>query len=754
MRLLGYATRRSALGWGAAYVPLADLTVLLGANDVGKSTILGALAEDLNGGPPPPFGDEMPTASSALFVEVDDRELQRFISTADRRTGRFAECWSLGGYERDALDEARSKWTRDAELEEWPALLANAAQTDELRMALKELSGSRIVCFETEVTSDQSSPRRTAAYWCLPPLGELDPALRDALASSELPRFAPRAGRLHRLRFGGDAHLELDSAPIPIAPLGWQPKFATPRPLRAPADFSEIREAVADAVTRVVVAVRHGESDGIDETLWDRDEIDSRRPPGVWLRETDEGWQVDPIAVWALDVLMAEARDLLAPFVSDRYDFRVRFRRVNRWFTDQAIALELCRRDRGNLVAVFPIDDVAEGLRLWVQLALVGAAQETERMADALRELASDAAYEAREQEASDDDEPPSPDGDRWREVVAAIERSSPGHSVVPDAIGHPVTAARFQRRVVLIDEPERHLHPRLQREAASWLQRLVIDSATPCVAASHSHAFLSLATPASFVHVSRNETQVVVERLDPGQLDALDGVARELGFDRGELLASVGCFLLVEGVHDQIVIETVFAREVREAGVRIVPLRGGAARSLLDVDVLWRYTTASVALALDNIDPEDLRAAQAGDTQALARLTHADSSAESKAAGNLLTHAIGTDRRLHLLAHPGTDLIDALLDDAVKHVYPEYPGAEAMQADWQAHVDNRREAGENVKAGSRKSWLQRSYGIDNSREAYVKIAAAHVELGLRPSSLERIVESAVRLSVRTPDDA
>lgn len=479
----------------------------------------------------------------------------------------------------------------------------------------------------------------------------------------------------------------------------------------------------------------------------------------MWLIEQEGRWAIDPTARWALDVLAREARALLAPFVAERYELVLRFRRLERWFVADPIAIELSRRDTAPMVVSFPVEQVAEGLALWVQLALIGAAQELERVSARLQHMASEAAYEAREREEAtrsgtdeddEDDEPWAPEGEAWREVVYAIEDSASGEPQTPDVLWRSEPSGQTLRRVVLVDEPERHLNPRLQRQAAAWLQRLVTSSGTPCVAASHSNAFLGLPTPVTFAHVRRDGRRVAVERLDPDRLDALDAAAQELGFDRGELLATVGCFLLVEGVHDQLVLERVFERQLRDAGVVVIPLRGGARRSLLDADALWRYTTAPVALALDHIDPGDLTAAQGGDTVALARLTHPDASEESKAAGNLLRHAQGMGRELHLLGHPGTDLIDALHDDAVQKAYDRYPGAAAMQAAWGAHVAERTEAGDTVRASTRKTWLQEQYGIDNSREAYGRIADAHVELGVEPPGLAPIAERAVEFGMRS----
>jgi hypothetical protein len=753
VKLFGYSTSRPALGIVGQFVPLGELTVLLGANDAGKSTLLSAFDEDLRGGPSPPVGDELASGSGALFVEVDNAQLERLLSGSVKDEGRFSASWTLGGYDDDALDQIGTASGPGSTPADWIDHLRHASESPpSFERVLAALRDSRLVCFETEQSRHEGT-RRTAAYWCLPPLGELDNDVVAALQESQLRLFLPKgplsaSKGVRRLRFGGDSHLEVAGAPIAIAPIGWQPDFAAPIPLRAPAGFGAVRAALADAVTRVVVAVRHSGADAVESTHWDSREVESRKAPGVWLTKSeDDRWEVDPTALWALARLAHEAERFLVPFASERYQLVVRMRPVSEWFGTDPIALELSPRPAEKRRDPFDVEHVAEGLELWVQLALVGAAQELERLAGRIAKLGADAAYEefeARREESGD--RPESPHQAAWAETVGRIS-SGQSPETLPAILREAESEADALRRVVIVDEPERHLNPRLQRQAASWLQALVERSGTPCLAASHSVAFLSLPRPAVFAHVRRDGPRVEVERLDPSTLDALDEAAADLGFVRGELLSTVGCFLLVEGVHDQIVIDRIFERELRDAGVYVIPIRGGGRKTLFDADALWRFTTAPAALAVDNIDPNVLAAAQAGDVNALATLTRAGSSEESKAAGVLLAHAQGKGRELHLLAHPGMDLIDTLDDAAVIAVYSRYPGVGKMQDAWEAHVRAAAAEGTTVSAGTRKTWLQAEYGIDNSRDAYTKIADAHVRLGRRPPHLEQIVTRAVELA-------
>ena len=97
MRLIGYSLRRRPFFNRGLYLPLGELTVLLGANDAGKSTLLRALAADLGGRPL----NELEGEGFALYFSVEDRELPllsntRPASAADR--GIF-DLWSHGGYD-------------------------------------------------------------------------------------------------------------------------------------------------------------------------------------------------------------------------------------------------------------------------------------------------------------------------------------------------------------------------------------------------------------------------------------------------------------------------------------------------------------------------------------------------------------------------------------------------------------------------------------------------------------------------------
>lgn len=756
MKLIGYTAQRARRGLFAVHMSLGPLTVLLGANDAGKSTLLRSLYEDLRGRP----ADEELSPSQdggAIYAELTDEEIRGLVP-AD---GLANAAWGLGGYRSDAtpdLDLATSQASSSApgvSLEEWIGTLReNTVSPPSFSVVLDQLLSSRIVCFEPVAQS--TGRRQFLAYWCLPSLETLRVEVRDALKESKLERFAAgnaqRKGGLWfqtsrpRFFFGGVQHLHAEHAPVIVAPLSWNERVAPPEVLFTPASFDQIRQAITDSVAGVVADVRFGERDYVQDYEWSHELELERSAPRVWLERHGSGWRIDPVATGALALLRAQAQRLLPDFVGSRYEIELTFRPVDDWF--DASPIELAVRRRGSRDSAFEPEDLADGFHLWLQLAFAGGLSAVDGLRAQLQTL-GEWAGKAFNQSISvdtaaelDQEFSPSVLELAGAEIAAAATTPDPA---MPSPVERSETQekrfATFARRVVVADEPERHLHPRLQRKAAQWLGGLADDSAAQCVVASHAIAFLGV-NDAVLNYVTRIDGKVIVESIDGTALDALDTVARDVGFNRGELLATVSCFLLVEGEHDRVTLEGIFGRELRAAGVFVVPLRGSPRRSLLDVDTLWRFMTAPVAVALDNLPMEDVAAAQA-DPDAIGKLRQPKATEEAKAVATIIRAAHGTDKRVEFLGHAEVDLIDTLEDDAIRDEFPRWPGQQAMRIAWETY-----RAQHQSSARSRKAWLEKTYGLPNDTGTYIRLAAAHLRLGLRPAALATIVEAAVRLAL------
>src|SRR5262249_13001842 len=103
-----------------------------------------------------------------------------------------------------------------------------------------------------------------------------------------------------------------------------------------------------------------------------------------------------------------------------------------------------------------------------------------------------------------------------------------------------PRNAARQRREsaitpelVLLIDEPELHLHESAQADIAKWMVERSAEG-TLILAASHSSAVLDLpAEVAALVAVTRSRGKTQLYDMTSDALDALDDLADVLGVDR-----------------------------------------------------------------------------------------------------------------------------------------------------------------------------------------------------------------------------
>ncbi len=156
---------------------------------------------------------------------------------------------------------------------------------------------------------------------------------------------------------------------------------------------------------------------------------------------------------------------------------------------------------------------------------------------------------------------------------------------------------------LVVVDEPERHLHPAAQREAAKWLQDFAARTNTYVVAATHSPAMLS-AGGARYVHVERRRDDSV----EAIEIDAIDlrrhfVTNSRMGFDQGELLTAIEQYIVVEGEHEEIVL-TAWCVDVLEKSL-ICPMRGTQQRGgvNLQLEAMMKLARKPVAFLLD-FDP------------------------------------------------------------------------------------------------------------------------------------------------------
>jgi hypothetical protein len=153
-----------------------------------------------------------------------------------------------------------------------------------------------------------------------------------------------------------------------------------------------------------------------------------------------------------------------------------------------------------------------------------------------------------------------------------------------------------------IIDEPERHLHPEAQLQAAEWLAKVASPTTTVLIA-SHAPAFLDMPAEKSELIAVLNDSDgnAVTQSLTADLLHRLDALADELGVDRSAILLVTRSFLIVEGVTDRKIINHFYGADLRRERVEIIPVHGTRrAKALPEAELLQRLNKP-VAILFDN---------------------------------------------------------------------------------------------------------------------------------------------------------
>jgi energy-coupling factor transporter ATP-binding protein EcfA2 len=253
------------------------------------------------------------------------------------------------------------------------------------------------------------------------------------------------------------------------------------------------------------------------------------------LHFIDAHGTVRPWTASACEMLAAEAFGLMPPFVRSNYErvsIDVASTEDGGW--DPTIALV---NDYGRC----PHDELASGVRTWLNLALAEAAR---RLADDLTVISND-----------------------------GVVRED-----------HPDRSTLF-----LVDEPEQHLHPQAALEIAEWFYSLSQQPGFGVVVATHSPAFIGLASrPGVEVVVCSREdlpddgvshTVTSCRRWTSLQLNRLSEHATTAGITIADAFLTGTTPVLVEGRHDLYYFarawQLVTGSSADSLGIRIIPISG-----------------------------------------------------------------------------------------------------------------------------------------------------------------------------------
>lgn len=685
-RLIGARFEAPRPFQGKAYLPLGSLTVLLGANGAGKTTTLRVLSANL-----PSLAASSVDAEGqddrgtcTFFVHVTDEQLEILIEEG--------AALSPGGQQRPvrwegpqwpgeavyALDRTKSAQSVTSAWRDTLVAHTDPDAADDWRLLLKELEQSRIVEVERRPGDSEYS-----LAWCLDADDALAPSVRDALD-----RFGFRLPDAQSIQSAPMAH-SIRHPPIAVAPLPTTARTMLPTAVSVPRDPDDVRRELRDAVVDLLVHARWAELD-----CWARErglsatDAQERRGTKAWLADPDSNSTTINPQARGLCRLASRLATALAPaFISETQNIEVQIEPLHRWERGGP-RLELIMRS-GRLQASYSLGRAADGHKVWIQLSLLETVAIVRRFLHVLEGLLKRAmACQGTDRTVRRERNPD------WLSYTAALElldRLS-GEDDVPDDVVRQFLGLRnVGHRLYLIDEPEQHLHPRLQRSAARWLADAGTDGASQCVVATHSPHYLRVPGDVSFAYLQQLSGEqgiprTVIGQLAPELLAASDDIARQMGFDRGELLSSVSLVLFVEGEADRRFLSAFCGRQLHHAGIALVPIHGAVAahkKGIVDSETVLIWTAAKLAVLLDNLTSNEWTALEA-DPDHCRDQARKGTKTEIKAMAEILLRAHAVGRDIAAVGIPVPDIFDLLDEQLLRERFPKFPSHSAARDEWE----------------------------------------------------------------------
>jgi hypothetical protein len=257
--------------------------------------------------------------------------------------------------------------------------------------------------------------------------------------------------------------------------------------------------------------------------------------PDPWFVQAKDGTErLNPAVSELCAAISRRATEAAPGFVSDRYQIVVEALRPSQWWLTEGRRVRLSLAPRREGSQSFHLSVVGTGLAVWAAYAV---------------------------------------------EAALSVLGGMQSESWEP------------RRALYLIDEPERHLHPTAQVEAAAFVARLA-EEGSDVVVGTHSTAFIDVPSEsAALVRVWRDADGTTRgEEISGELLDRLSDDLAAAGLTVGDLLQLTRGILLVEGRHDRLVVERLCATELAASRTVVMTLRGAhETLALLDADLLRR---------------------------------------------------------------------------------------------------------------------------------------------------------------------
>lgn len=250
---------------------------------------------------------------------------------------------------------------------------------------------------------------------------------------------------------------------------------------------------------------------------------------------------------------------------------------------------------------------------------------------------------------------------------------------------------------VLLVDEPEAHLHPSAVASIVRWCHRMVSHGFTVVVASHHDEFLRIPGDEATLVHVTRdaNRVHTNARTLPVSTTTRLQELADDIGMHPASALSLHRAILFVEGPLDEAVLDEYAGLELDAAGVKIIPIHGTRNYEGIISAELISGLGIKTGVLFDNTIPETMGARpkkkRSGEENKLVKLLSLFDQQDLPAPA--------------IFGVPEDDLLWALPADAIReHVNDSFPG-------WKTMLDESREAS---GMGPSDSVDWKTYGLEN----------------------------------------